>query len=92
MSENLSVRPAQLRPAARAEKIEHVAAQVEKSTPALAANGRVVAPERTLKSADKLDARTKVVRAAATAAGRAGSYGDTPEVSGKGRRVDIRVY
>lgn len=92
MSENLAVRPAQLRPAARADKIERLASQLEKATPALAAQDRVAAAEKTMQASTKLESRAKVVRAAATASGRGGDYGGAPDVTGKGRSVDVRVY
>ena len=95
MSENLAVRPGQLRTAPqRTEKPQALATQLEKSTPSLATNGRVVAPERALASSTKLDSRAHVVKDQTTApdTGSASEYGATPDVTGKGRSVDIRVY
>ena len=91
MSEELSVRPAQLRSAQRTDKVQTVATHLEKAAPALAAHGKVAAAEKALNVSSKLESRAEKGRTSRAKDG-ASEYGGTPDVTGKGQQVDYRVY
>ncbi len=93
MSEELSARPAQLRPAQRAERANNVAAHLERATPVLASHGKVGAAGKTLRAATKLESRAAKLKDAVTAhTGRGqAAYGESPDVTAKGRNIDVRV-
>lgn len=94
MSEELAVRPAQLRPTSRADKVQSIAAYLAKATPALVSHGKVAAAEQALHASTKLESRTTRVENAKAPRAKGGTsdYGGTPDVAGKGQTVDIRVF
>ena len=94
MSEELAVRPAQLRTPSRADKVQSIAVHLAKATPALASHEKVAAAGKALHASTKLDSPAPRAEKATAVRGKGGAseYGGTPDVAGKGQAVDIRVF